>query len=56
MYAKDQFPAPQVHAPRGGSALQLLTCGGTLNSDTRSYLSNIVAYTTFVATTPATGQ
>jgi len=56
MYAKDQFPARQVYAPHGGSARQLLTCGGTLNSVTRSYLSNIVAYTTLVATTPATGQ
>ncbi len=56
MYAKDQFPAPQVYAPHGGSALRLLTCGGTLNTHTRSYLSNIVAYTTFVATIPATGQ
>jgi len=33
MYAKDQFPARQVYAPHGGSARQLLTCGGTLNSE-----------------------
>jgi len=56
MYAKDQFPAQQVYAPHGGSALQLVTCGGTFDTHTRSYLSNIVAYTTLVATTPATGQ
>ncbi len=56
MYAKDQFPARQVYAPHGGSARQLLTCGGTFDTHTRSYLTNIVAYTTFVATTPATGQ
>jgi len=55
MYAKDQFPAQQVYAPHGGSALQLVTCGGTFDTHTRSYLSNIVAYTTLVATTPATG-
>ncbi len=54
MYAKDQFPAQQVYAPHGGSALQLVTCGGTFDTHTRSYLSNIVAYTTLVATTPAT--
>ena len=56
MYAKDQFPARQVYAPHGGSARQLLTCGGTFDTHTRSYLTNIVAYTTLVATTPATGQ
>ena len=56
MYAKDQFPAQQVYAPHGGSALQLVTCGGTFDTHTRSYLSNIVAYTTLVATTPAAGQ
>jgi len=56
MYAKDQFPAQQVYAPHGGSTLQLVTCGGTFDTHTRSYLSNIVAYTTLVATTPATGQ
>jgi len=53
MYAKDQFPAQQVYAPHGGSALQLVTCGGTFDTHTRSYLSNIVAYTTLIATTPA---
>jgi len=55
-YAKDQFAAQQVHAPHGGSALRLLTWGGTFDTRTRSYLSNIVAYTTLVTTTPATGQ
>jgi len=53
MYAKDQFPAQQVYAPHGGSALQLVTCGGTFDTHTRSYLSNIVAYTTLIAMNPA---
>jgi len=53
MYAKDQFPAQQVYAPHGDSALQLVTCGGTFDTHTRSYLSNIVAYTTLIATTHA---
>ena len=56
MYAKDQFPAQQVYAPHGGSALQLVTCGGAFDTHTRSYLSNIVAYTTLVATTPPLGS
>jgi hypothetical protein len=54
MYPKQQFPAQQVYGPHGYSALQLVTCGGDFDTDTRSYLSNIVVYTTLVATTPAT--
>jgi sortase (surface protein transpeptidase) len=53
-YTKDQFPAQQVYASHGASALQLVTCGGTFDTHTRSYLSNVVAYTTLVGTTPAT--
>jgi len=45
-YPKDQFPAEQVYASHGGSALQLVTCGGAFDTHTRSYLSNVVAYTT----------
>lgn len=54
MYPKDQFPAQQVYAPHGHSDLQLVTCGGTFDTTTRSYLSNIVAYTTLtsITTTP----
>ena len=33
--------------------LQLVTCGGTCDTTTRSYLSNIVAYTTLTSTTTA---
>jgi hypothetical protein len=54
MYPKQQFPAQQVYGPHGYSALQLVTCGGDFDTDTRSYLSNIVVYTTLVATTAAT--
>ena len=53
MYPKEQFPARQVYASRGYSALQLVTCGGQFDTNTRSYLSNVVAYTSLVATTPA---
>lgn len=51
MYPKDQFPAQQVYTPHGHSDLQLVTCGGTFDTTTRSYLSNIVAYTTLTTTT-----
>ncbi len=53
MYPKDQFPDQQVYGPHGYSALQLITCGGTFDSATGSYLSNVVAYTSLVSTTPA---
>jgi sortase (surface protein transpeptidase) len=54
MYPKDQFPAQQVYGSHGYSGLQLVTCGGTFDPQTGHYLSNIVAYTSLVATTPAT--
>lgn len=53
MYPKAQFPAQQVYGSHGYSGLQLVTCGGTFDSQTGHYLSNIVAYTTLVTTTPA---
>jgi len=51
-YPKDQFPAQQVYAAHGSSALQLVTCGGQFDTRTRSYLANVVAYTTLTAITP----
>jgi hypothetical protein len=53
MYPKKQFPAQQVYASHGYSALQLVTCGGQFDKHAGSYLSNVVAYTTLVSTTPA---
>jgi sortase (surface protein transpeptidase) len=50
-YLKDQFPAERVYGPHGGSTLQLVTCGGEFDRRARSYLSNIVAYTSLVAVT-----
>ena len=52
-YPKTQFPASQVYASHGYSALQLVTCGGAFDTRTGHYLSNVVAYTTLVSTTPA---
>jgi hypothetical protein len=52
-YLKTQFPSRQVYGSHGYSALQLVTCGGAFNSATGHYLSNVVAYTTLVSTTPA---
>ncbi|MHB8329033.1 MAG: class F sortase [Acidimicrobiales bacterium] len=52
MYPKGKFPARQVYASHGYGALQLVTCGGVFDTTTRSYLSNVVAYTSLVSTTP----
>ncbi len=56
MYPKDQFPSQQVYGSHGNSALQLVTCGGTFDSLTRSYLSNIVVYTSLQAMIPPGGS
>lgn len=53
MYLKQSFPDQQVYGPHGYSALQLVTCGGVFDRDTGHYLSNVVVYTSLVATTPA---
>jgi sortase (surface protein transpeptidase) len=53
MYPKEQFPARQVYGSHGYSALQLVTCGGKFDTRTRSYLSNVVVYTSLVALIPA---
>jgi len=43
----------KVYGPHGYRALQLVTCGGTFDNATGHYLSNVVAYTALVSTTPA---
>jgi sortase (surface protein transpeptidase) len=55
-YLKTQFPAQQVYAPHGYAALQLVTCGGQFDSASGHYLSNVVAYTALVSTTPAAAR
>jgi sortase (surface protein transpeptidase) len=55
-YTKKAFPAQQVYGSHGFSALQLVTCGGDFDARAGSYLSNIVAYTTLVSTTPASAM
>lgn len=51
-YPKDQFPTDAVYGSRDDAALQLVTCGGEFDTHARSYLSNVVVYTTFVGTSP----
>ena len=49
-YTKTHFPAVLVYGSHGYSGLQLVTCGGVFDTHTRSYLSNVVVYTSLVAT------
>jgi sortase (surface protein transpeptidase) len=62
MYPKTHFPTRLVYGSRGHSGLQLVTCGGTFDTQTRSYLSNVVVYTSLVSvtgearTSPASGR
>ena len=50
MYPKADFPTLSVYGSHGYSALQLVTCGGVFDSQSRSYLSNVVVYTSLVST------
>ncbi len=42
MYAKASFPRDAVYGPVPDSELRLITCGGTFDYATGSYLSNVV--------------
>ncbi len=52
-YLKTGFPDQLVYAGHGSSSLQLVTCGGTFDTHTGHYLSNVVVYTSLVALTPS---
>ena len=51
-YTKTAFPDQAVYGDHGSSELQLVTCGGTFDSQTGHYLSNVVVYTTLVGSSP----
>ncbi len=44
MYPKTDFPTQQVYGPEPDAELHLITCGGTFDSATGQYLSNVVVY------------
>ncbi len=52
-YPKDSFPTQLVYGALDYPALRLITCGGTFDSHTGHYLSNIVAFARLVSATPA---
>ena len=43
-YAKSRFPAKTIYGTAGFPALRLITCGGTFDYSTRSYLSSTVVF------------
>jgi sortase (surface protein transpeptidase) len=43
-YAKDAFPTAAVYGPVPDAELRLITCGGTFDYSTGSYLSNVVVF------------
>lgn len=46
LYPKTQFPTAAVYDPVPDSQLRLITCGGTFDSTTGHYLSNVVVSAT----------
>lgn len=42
--SKNAFPTQQVYGPTTGPEIRLITCGGTFDSDVRSYEDNIVVF------------
>jgi LPXTG-site transpeptidase (sortase) family protein len=48
-YSKDKFPTDAVYGPVPDPELRLITCGGTFDYTTRSYLSNTVVYATEIS-------
>jgi sortase (surface protein transpeptidase) len=44
IYLKDHFPTESVYGPTPDAELRLITCGGTFDSTTGHYLSNIIVY------------
>jgi hypothetical protein len=52
-YAKSRFPAREVYRAPGYAALRLITCGGTFDYATRSYLSSVVVFASLRSSRPA---
>lgn len=48
-YPKDRFPGATVYGPVPTPQLRLITCGGTFDEASGSYLSNVVVYATLTA-------
>ncbi|MFX0578994.1 class F sortase [Nocardia nepalensis] len=51
MYLKAQFPDQTVFGARGGATLQVVTCGGEFDQTARTYLSNVVVFSSLDSVT-----
>jgi sortase (surface protein transpeptidase) len=49
-YAKSRYPAKIIYGTSGFPALRLITCGGTFDYATRSYLSSTVVFASLTST------
>lgn len=47
---KSEFPTAEVYSDTPGSELRLVTCGGTLDREARSYRSNVIVFASLVST------
>jgi sortase (surface protein transpeptidase) len=45
-YLKSKFPTDAVYGPVPDAELRLITCGGTFDTQTGHYLSNVVVFAT----------
>jgi len=52
-YSKSKFPAKAIYHTPGYAALRLITCGGTFDYSTGSYLSSIVVFASLASSRPA---
>ncbi|MFF2551253.1 class F sortase [Nocardia sp. NPDC058058] len=51
MYLKSEFPDQLVYGARGGATLQVVTCGGDFDQSAKSYLSNVVVFSSLDSVT-----
>jgi Sortase domain len=50
-YLKTRFPTAAVYGPVPNAQLRLITCGGTFDSATGHYLSNVIVFATLITGT-----
>ncbi len=48
-YPKSEFPTEAVYGPTDGPELRLITCGGSFDRQSHSYLDNVVVWATAIA-------
>jgi hypothetical protein len=48
MFLKTDFPTSDVYGPVPTAQLRLITCGGTFDTATGHYLSNVIVFATLI--------